>query len=233
MPAGNEDVAGNGYAFRALPTGISGLKPQTTYHYRLVAHNASGTSATPDATFTTRPADRAGAGLRAGHTGRQGRCACSTPTATTRRGPTATRWSTRPRTRWTCRAARGSPVEARYASRRTSTGWDLRPLDRPAGRRARPVSSSSMSTIAVSSDFSHALVSQQPQARARRRRRALATSTAATSRPAPLELVATGLPYNELSGPSGSNVLLRRIAGLLDDRAQDRHEAHAGRARRV
>ena len=34
---------------------ISGLQPGSTYHYRIVATNSSGTAAGPDATFTTAP----------------------------------------------------------------------------------------------------------------------------------------------------------------------------------
>jgi CSLREA domain-containing protein len=37
---------------------LRGLSPATTYHFRLVATNADGTSMSPDATFRTRPVDR-------------------------------------------------------------------------------------------------------------------------------------------------------------------------------
>jgi len=37
----------------AVGAALAGLAPGTTYHYRLVASNAHGTTATPDATFTT------------------------------------------------------------------------------------------------------------------------------------------------------------------------------------
>ena len=52
----------------------------------------------------------------------------------------------------------GAPLESRYASRRSgTTGWDLRTLDAP--QDAVPVAELlSTSTIAMSSDFSHALV---------------------------------------------------------------------------
>lgn len=39
---------------------VTGLAPATTYHYRVVAENASGTVATSDATFTTRPRSSGG-----------------------------------------------------------------------------------------------------------------------------------------------------------------------------
>jgi hypothetical protein len=157
VPAGDEDVAGDGYAYRSAANAIAGLKPNTTYHYRLVAHNPSGSSATADATFTTRatnvlarayeqvtPVDKGGIVLNtyAYYHARadgdalvyQGKNAMDLP------------------------AVQSSPVESRYASRRTSTGWDLRPLDAP--QNVVPGGQLLvMSMLAMSSDFSHALVS--------------------------------------------------------------------------
>ncbi len=49
-------AAGSGSSAVAAPIGISGLEPATTYHYRLVATNADGTTySSPDKTFTTAP----------------------------------------------------------------------------------------------------------------------------------------------------------------------------------
>jgi hypothetical protein len=47
--------AGSGTEAVPAPIGISGLVPATTYHYRLVATNADGTTHSPDKTFTTSP----------------------------------------------------------------------------------------------------------------------------------------------------------------------------------
>jgi hypothetical protein len=47
--------AGAGSAAVPAPIGISGLTPATTYHYRLVATNADGTTESTDKTFTTAP----------------------------------------------------------------------------------------------------------------------------------------------------------------------------------
>jgi hypothetical protein len=47
--------AGSGLAAVPAPIGIGGLVPATTYHYRLVATSADGTTASPDMTFTTAP----------------------------------------------------------------------------------------------------------------------------------------------------------------------------------
>lgn len=46
--------AGSGSSDVAVSASISGLKPNTTYHYRIVATNASGTTDGADATFTTK-----------------------------------------------------------------------------------------------------------------------------------------------------------------------------------
>jgi hypothetical protein len=57
--------AGSGLSPQEVRASISGLTPSTTYHYRLVATNASGTTTGPSSSFTTT----AGFGLRAGEEG--------------------------------------------------------------------------------------------------------------------------------------------------------------------
>ena len=47
---------GAGTSYMAVAAVLTGLSPNTTYHYRLVATNADGTSKSTDATFTTAPA---------------------------------------------------------------------------------------------------------------------------------------------------------------------------------
>ena len=47
--------AGSGMEPVPAPIGVSGLVPATTYHYRLLATNADGTTESPDQTFTTAP----------------------------------------------------------------------------------------------------------------------------------------------------------------------------------
>ncbi|WP_272474885.1 NHL repeat-containing protein [Baekduia alba] len=56
-PQGAEAIAGKGRTPRTFSRPISGLRPGTTYHYRLVARNSAGVAAGADATFTTDPAD--------------------------------------------------------------------------------------------------------------------------------------------------------------------------------
>jgi hypothetical protein len=200
-PAGDEDVAGNGYAFRIASHSISGLKPSTTYHYRLVAHNETGSSATPDATFTTRPAvepvrayeqvspvDKGGAVLNtfAYYFARADGNALVYQTKNAMDKP----------------ETQSSPLQSRYASRRTSTGWDLRPLDAP--QNAVPGGELlATSTIAMSPDFSHALVSSNRKLApggvegvGNLYRRDVETGS--------YELVATGLLHRFISGPSGA-----------------------------
>jgi len=48
--------AGSGSSANAVTASIDGLEPATTYHYRIVASNGSGTTYGGDVTFTTPPA---------------------------------------------------------------------------------------------------------------------------------------------------------------------------------
>jgi hypothetical protein len=48
---------------RAVPVGVSGLEPGTTYHYRIVASNSWGTTDGEDVTFTTKGAHAADRGI--------------------------------------------------------------------------------------------------------------------------------------------------------------------------
>jgi hypothetical protein len=48
--------AGSGSTEEAVDAGLTGLAPETTYHYEFVASSAEGTVTGPDETFTTAPA---------------------------------------------------------------------------------------------------------------------------------------------------------------------------------
>ena len=50
-----EGNVGAGSSAEAVSQTIAGLLPNTTYHFRLAAHNSSGTASTADRTFTTQP----------------------------------------------------------------------------------------------------------------------------------------------------------------------------------
>jgi hypothetical protein len=54
--AGAASLPGAATAPSAVGAALAGLAPETTYHYRLVATNDHGTTASPDATFTTSAA---------------------------------------------------------------------------------------------------------------------------------------------------------------------------------
>jgi hypothetical protein len=54
VPASHGNVAGSGRTPRSVAVGVADLAPGTTYHYRLVARNAIGTTQGADRTFTTR-----------------------------------------------------------------------------------------------------------------------------------------------------------------------------------
>lgn len=52
-PVARDGDAGAGLGAKAVFAEVEDLAPETTYHYRLVAHNQSGTTSGPDMTFTT------------------------------------------------------------------------------------------------------------------------------------------------------------------------------------
>jgi hypothetical protein len=53
LPDSHDASAGDGPTYTYVSRHLSGLSPATTYHFRLVAENASGPTAGPDETFTT------------------------------------------------------------------------------------------------------------------------------------------------------------------------------------
>jgi hypothetical protein len=188
--------AGAGYDFRSVSTALSSLAAATTYHYRLVAQNATGTTASADATFRTRvqseptrayeqvtPVDKHGMTLsvigpyQAALDGNailySGRSAANLP------------------------GTASSTVSVAYAALRGESGWDLRQLD-VAQLINYTETANFESTYAISADFTHAFVSGvvalTPDAVEGTRslyRRDLATGS--------LELVATGLNYGEFN----------------------------------
>jgi hypothetical protein len=188
--------AGAGYDFRSVSTALSNLAAATTYHYRLVAQNATGTTASADATFRTRvqseptrayeqvtPVDKHGMTLsvigpyQAALDGNailySGRSAANLP------------------------GTASSTVSVAYAALRGASGWDLRQLD-VAQLINYTEAANFESTYAISADFTHAFVSGlaalTPGAVEGTRslyRRDLATGS--------LELVATGMTYGEFN----------------------------------
>lgn len=151
-PAGAEAVAGNERGARTFTRGISGLQPDTTYHYRLIAKNSAGEASGADRTFTTSgsgvvrayeqvsPRNKMGGsvnpqlGFRAAADGSAFVFQAGQPPSN---APSSVLW-----TRW--------------LSRRSATGWlDWQPLDPPMKSLSSTVNAT---THAVSSDFTHSLV---------------------------------------------------------------------------
>jgi hypothetical protein len=54
IPVGKNGAAGSGLSPVAVSQALSGLEPETTYHFRLVAENEKGKSTGADQTFTTK-----------------------------------------------------------------------------------------------------------------------------------------------------------------------------------
>ncbi|HEV7979007.1 hypothetical protein [Amycolatopsis sp.] len=153
LPAGAAAVAGSGRVPRSFARALRGLQPGTTYHFRLVATNAQGTSTGSDAMFTTAvsdsaargyeqvsPADKAGAnieliiGFQAKPDG-NGFVYKAANVASD---------------------AESAPRYARYASLRSErAGWTSRALDGPS---ASAYGTLTLLTMAVSEDLSHALI---------------------------------------------------------------------------
>jgi hypothetical protein len=154
-PVGAEAVAGNSRTPRTFSRTIGALLPGTTYHYRLVARNSAGEAVGADRTFTTlignqvaphrayeqvSPVDKKGASINTVfgfQAATDGSAIEMASTATPSDGSSA-------------------PQVSRFMSRRGSTDWlRWQQLDPPLGVVREIVSSV---TLAVSSDFTHALV---------------------------------------------------------------------------
>jgi DNA-binding beta-propeller fold protein YncE len=173
-PAGFDDTAGAGGGRHAASAVVEGLKPSTTYHYRLVAVNALGTAYGEDATFTTEPA---GADICPNDAIREREQVLFLPecrayeqvspvdnggvSVETYYGVTFARddgnaiaYTTE---RLAYPQAESNPGIARFLSTRSATGWMLSPVDPPADSRT-PQSIFFNGTVVFSKDLSRALV---------------------------------------------------------------------------
>jgi len=157
-PANAEGIAGSERSPRTFTETLKGLQPGTTYHYRLVATNAAGTTAGEDRTFTTLGADEVAP--RRGYemvtppvkngfvmNASIGFQASADGSAMVYSGFAAPS------------DASSSPLLSTFMSRREPSGWTgLKPLDPPLN----PVRSILLgATQAVSDDFEHTLVFSQ------------------------------------------------------------------------
>jgi hypothetical protein len=152
-PAGAEGIAGNDRTPRTFTRSVTGLRPDTTYHYRLVARNSGGQAAGADRTFTTlagdapprgyeqvTPVDKRGAtvnplfGLHAAADGSGLEYAATSASSD----------------------ANSAPSALHFLSRRGESDWsDWHLLDPPMAVSRDLVNSL---TLAVSSDFDHTMV---------------------------------------------------------------------------
>jgi hypothetical protein len=154
VPAGADGVSGNGRAPRPAARAVTGLAPGTVYHFRIVGTNASGSRHGDDATFTT-PSGQDPSRLRA----------YEQVTPVDKHGGTVDSvvgFQARPdgNAFVSKSLVAGSDVDfggrfTRTVSLRAPTGWSSGPAGVPVGVTR---SSSDHATLAVSDDFSKALV---------------------------------------------------------------------------
>ena len=89
-----QSVVGTGSSPTTVTAALTGLAPETTYHYRAIASNANGTSYGADATFTTKAAENTGGGKEP-----------TTPTTTTTTTTTTTATAPQPSAALACTTA--------------------------------------------------------------------------------------------------------------------------------
>lgn len=151
IPATIEAVAGSAYEAKSFLRSITGLRPATTYHFRLVATNSAGTTKGADRTFTTTAAG--GVVQRA----YEQVTPVNKPTSLVIRFGSFAKADGE----GLVYSARGGPesslLNVFWMSRRGAEDWhgDI-PLDPPLG--ASPSVLGVATTIAVSTDFTHAFV---------------------------------------------------------------------------
>lgn len=155
LPTGHDETAGAQRPPRLVSIGAGGLQPNTLYHYRLVATNASGTSYGQDQTLVTgvlgeptrgyeqvTPVQKDGAILN-----EQDGFRASTDGNAAMFQTLGTIVSTQPQS---------DPIGARTISRRTTTGWVARAVDPPYSVVSG--TAHTYASIAFSPDLSQAIV---------------------------------------------------------------------------
>ncbi len=152
IPAGIDAVAGNNYGPKKFSRRLFGLAPGTTYHFRLVATNATGTTEGQDRTFTTitaggepvfayeqvTPADKQGAAVIP-RLGMQAAPDGNGISYTTKTG------------------SQSSPLVVRSVAIRGASDWQGR-IDTDPPLNAASHFFLAHATLAVSTDFTHTFV---------------------------------------------------------------------------
>jgi DNA-binding beta-propeller fold protein YncE len=152
-----DEVAGIGRVPRAVAKEISGLEAGTTYHYRLVASNATGTSFGADATFVTASSEGLGRSFEQVTPVDKGTGVTLDRNGLFQAGPGGSGLVYSASAAIESPDTESAPVQSRFLSTRTGEGWQLKPLDPPQlGGKTQSVYLNG--TIAVSEDMSHALV---------------------------------------------------------------------------
>ncbi|HEV7564061.1 MAG TPA: hypothetical protein VGO24_11240 [Solirubrobacterales bacterium] len=146
VPLAAAGIAGNGRALRSFSRVVSGLTPGTTYHFRLVAKNAVGTTEGEDRVFTTsassEEASCPNAALRTGLSASLPECrAYEQVSPVDKNGAVIAElygFQSRPDGEGIVYTTRNpsSDVEAairfnRFATVRSANGWSTRPVDPP------------------------------------------------------------------------------------------------------
>jgi DNA-binding beta-propeller fold protein YncE len=154
-PAAHEAIAGAGHKSLNVSLTVSGLQPETTYHYRLVADNSAGPEAGLDKTFITEAEGGSAAQRVYELASPEGQAATvlgeiGSKAAADGKGIVFASASpaNSPETQTSARAVV-------YASLRSDQGWVTRALD---PRTRGLLAFYTFSTIAVSDDLSHAVV---------------------------------------------------------------------------
>jgi hypothetical protein len=150
-------VAGDGFGPRSVSREITGLKPGTTYHYRLVGVNVAGSTAGADQTLTTSttgtrrsyemisPVDKRGVGASINFTGTRTGLDGNSVVYGTEKGVLP--------------GSVSNVFVPRVMATRTADDWTSTPLDLPISNlEPTPGHLAFYSTLAVSSDARRALV---------------------------------------------------------------------------
>jgi hypothetical protein len=151
-PASAEAIAGNERGARSFARGISGLQPNTIYHYRLVADSSEGEGVGADRTFTTAGAGVVRAYERVSPAAKMGGAISSfyIMQAAPDGSAAAYTLAAAPAN------AESAVMQTRMLSRRAPDGWrDWQPLDPP--QKASPSIVQAV-TSAISPDFTQAMV---------------------------------------------------------------------------
>jgi hypothetical protein len=156
-PAGAPGVGGVSFSSRAVRRHIDGLQSGTTYHYRLVATNSAGTTAGADATFTASPADDVRGYEMVTPPDKGGGAIDTTYGFHARADGDAVTYH--PTSGFGSVDATSSPLQSRYlALRDPATRWGASSQVDPPLLTHRLFLGAEHTTLAVSEDFSRALV---------------------------------------------------------------------------